>query len=423
MAGPSDRRPDPAALTRGRVVRGPPRRARGAQDRPRPARTARGRGDRHVHAGPGRGTPAREGRRPVLHDRAAADLLRRHRRRCTASSTWPTPSTSNKPSAASPPSSRSWARRTRSTSAGRPRSASSPAHQLALDLTDSVVEEGAPRPSRNHRPEAAGRPLRPPLPGRPRRHRHRAARAAATSWSPPARSATGAEPPAQITVKPVLDLEAHDPVDYRRRPGPARRGHRGPGQDLRLPLVHPVRPTLRHRPHHPRRPRRTDLSVQSRAALSATSPDQDPRRLDLHHPRTRPLPLDLEARLPVPPRPRRHPRRQPATAAEPPTSYPAPDPAASGAIGTPGRLSGWFRDGCCATSSTTDTPRWLRRAAPPRNPRGPRRAETQRRSSRPARRSGVSRLRRSARLRTSTNGRPRVSPVRLRPTRPPRLTA
>ena len=51
------------------------------------------------------------------------------------------------------------------TSAGRPRSVSSPARQLALDL-DPVVEEGAPRPSRNHHP-APGRAVRPPLPGTP----------------------------------------------------------------------------------------------------------------------------------------------------------------------------------------------------------------------------------------------------------------
>ena len=30
----------------------------------------------------------------------------------------------------------------------------------------------------------------------------------------------------KITVKPVLDLEAHDPVDYRRRTRPPRRDHR-----------------------------------------------------------------------------------------------------------------------------------------------------------------------------------------------------
>ena len=41
---------------------------------------AGGGGDRDAHAGPGRGTTLGEGRGPVLHGRAAADLLRRHRR-------------------------------------------------------------------------------------------------------------------------------------------------------------------------------------------------------------------------------------------------------------------------------------------------------------------------------------------------------
>ena len=45
--------------------------------------------------------------------------------------------------------------------------------------------------------EAAGGPLRPPLPGRPRRHRAPRGWSRATSWSPPARSATGAAPPAR----------------------------------------------------------------------------------------------------------------------------------------------------------------------------------------------------------------------------------
>ena len=72
----------------------------------------------------------------------------------------------------------------------------------------------------------------------------------------------------KITVKPVLDLEAHDPVDTDVVPDRHAEITAVAGQDLRLPLVHQVRETLRHRPHHPRRPRRTYLSVQSRAALS-----------------------------------------------------------------------------------------------------------------------------------------------------------
>ncbi len=142
-----------------------------------------------------------------------------------------------------------------------------------------------------------------------------------------------------VVVKPVLDLEAHDPVDSPRRTGPARRDHHRAGQDLCVPLVHPPRPPLRHRPHHPAQPRRTHLPVQPGPVVPTTSPDQDPRPLDLHHPRTRPLPLDQPARLPVPPRPRRHPRRQ--------------------------RRPTWFRDRRCAPSSTTEP---TRVATKPRTP-------------------------------------------------------
>ena len=84
--------------------------------------------------------------------------------------------------------------------------------QLALDLTDPVVEEGAPRPSRNHHTAATGGALRPPHP-------------AALDGAGTARLEQGNQlvtagqvrdwcgTAGKITVKPVLDLEAHDPVD------------------------------------------------------------------------------------------------------------------------------------------------------------------------------------------------------------------
>ena len=53
---PGGSRTRPSSSPGGRVVRGPARGPCGAQDRTRPARTARGRGDRDVHARPRRGT-------------------------------------------------------------------------------------------------------------------------------------------------------------------------------------------------------------------------------------------------------------------------------------------------------------------------------------------------------------------------------
>ena len=83
------------------------------------------------YARPGRGTTVGEGRRPVLHGRAAADLLRRHGRRCTASWTWPTRWIWSRRWPASPPSSRTWVPRAPERSPrGRGRGASPP--QLAL---------------------------------------------------------------------------------------------------------------------------------------------------------------------------------------------------------------------------------------------------------------------------------------------------
>ena len=71
-------------------------------------------------------------------------------------------------------------------------------HQLSLDLTENrVVEEGAPRPSRNHHPKRQVvlyvhlSPAQRSKASAPRGWR------TATSWSPPARSATGAPPPAR----------------------------------------------------------------------------------------------------------------------------------------------------------------------------------------------------------------------------------
>lgn len=49
---------------------------------------------------------------------------------------------------------------------------------------------------------------------------------------------------------------------------------------------------VRHRPRHPARPRRRFLFVQSGAAVSATSPSQNPQQMVLRGPRSWGLPLD-----------------------------------------------------------------------------------------------------------------------------------
>ncbi len=115
-----------------------------------------------------------------------------------------------------------------------------------LSLEFSVVEEGAPRPSRNH----------------PRKivlyvHLSQDALTARLEHGNhlitpgQLRDLCGAA--SQVVVKPVLDPTAHDPVETPVVPGRHREVDRGPRPDLRLPLVHPTRQILRRRPHHPRR--------------------------------------------------------------------------------------------------------------------------------------------------------------------------
>ena len=298
---------------RGGRVRRRPDRPRRAPGRPGGGGPAHRRGDRPVHA-----RDRRRGGRPAPPTAAASPSTTGRSpspapARSTASSTWPTPSTSTPRSPPAPPTSRSSGRPAGWMPAGPPRSARSPAptspstctarpHRRtsagtraahgrrcstctsahdALDRRRSVVgrveNTGDPghrrpdprlvRPTRS--PDVVVKPVHRPRPS--------------TSTSPPTRSPTGS---------------------------PSRSHLRD--QCVRLPLVHPPRPRLRHRPRHPPRPGRHHLLVQHRPAVPAPPPAQDPRRrLDLHRPRPRHLPVAQPARLPVPPRPHRHPRHHP----------------------------------------------------------------------------------------------------------------
>ena len=64
------------------------------------------------------------------------------------------------------------------------------------------------------------------------------------------------------------------------------------------------------RPRHPLRRRRHHQQRQHRATLPTTSSTENTLRVELHDARTRVVPLVEPARLPVPARPPRHPRRQ-----------------------------------------------------------------------------------------------------------------
>ena len=135
-------------------------------------------------------------------------------------------------------------------------------------------------------------------------------------------------------MKPVLDLEAHDPVDSDVVPD-------------RHAEITAVRDKTCVFPWCTRPARRCDTDHTIPAARGGPTCPCNLAPLCRRHHRIKThggwtyTTLEpghylwtSETRLPVPPRPPRHPRRQPRPPRLPTT--PAPDPAASGAIGTPG---------------------------------------------------------------------------------------
>ena len=156
-------------------------------------------------------------------------------------------------------------------------------------------------------------------------------------------------------MKPVLDLEAHDPVDT--DVVPDRHAELTAVRDRTCVFPWCTRPapvgaTPTTRSPHPAADRR--VRAISRRLCRRHHRIKTHGGWTLHHSRTRPLPLDQPSTATSTSATPTAPSTSPATVAERPTSYRAPDPAASGAIGTPSPRLRWFRDGCCATSSTTE---------------------------------------------------------------------
>ncbi len=132
----------------------------------------------------------------------------------------------------------------------------------------------------------------------------------------------------RVTIKPVIDLDerltshGYQPSD-RLRPN-----HHAPS-DLRVPPLHPRLSGRRPRPHHtlanrPPRPahRRRDRLTQPRPVVSAPPPSENTRRMDLHPPHHRRIPLDQPPRLPVPRHHPRHHRHHPQHTPEDPRPRP-----------------------------------------------------------------------------------------------------
>ena len=208
-------------------------------------------------------------------------------------------------------------------------------NQLALDLTTADGSESQPPPGGRAASAASGQT-------RPRRragHRSRGrwcstctsprqrspAPATASSWlgwrtsakwSPPTRSSTWcANPDAQVVVKPVIDLNEHIHVEGYEVP--ARLREQTVLRDHTCVFPWCTRSARKADADHviPYAEGGTTSQRQHRALVSTAPSTQDPFLLDLHDARTRLVPVVEPARLPVPPRPPRHPRCQsrPAT--------------------------------------------------------------------------------------------------------------
>ena len=210
-----------------------------------------------------------------------------------ANSTWPTPGPRTSHRRRSPPSSRSWARRRPSTSAGPWHSGSSPARQMAFDLGGLGVDPRALRAVSKPAPHAPGRPLRAPRRGRPRGV-GTARFEQGNQLITPGQVRDWCATTDQMTVKPVLDLEAHDPVDSPAVPD--RHAEVAAVSDRTCVFPWCTRPARRCDTDHTTPAARggSDLSVQSEAALCRRH-----HRIKTHggwtytDSRARHLPLDL----------------------------------------------------------------------------------------------------------------------------------
>ncbi len=213
--------------------------------------------------------------------------------------------------------------------------------QLALDLnsadTDSSDAEAAEatRPTRARKPrqvvlyvhlsEAAitGNGGSLDL-ARVENHRHGVTADQVRAWC--------ANPDTQITVKPVIDLAEHIRVDAYEVPD--RLAEQTQLRDGACVFPWCTRPARTCDCDHviPYAEGGPTCSCNIAPLVSATSPPENPLLMELHRPRTRDVPVVQPARLPVPPRPRRHTldvttdRRPARRAARPPDQSTDPPP-------------------------------------------------------------------------------------------------
>ena len=326
VAGAPGRREDPPAHPRRGFVCGPARGADRAPDRTGPARPAGRRGDRPLHARRGRTPPPRarrtggtspssparcnsyDGTLAVHGELDIADAMELETAIQTVAAQLKELGSTESLDVRRSMAVGELARR-----------------ELALEL--SVVEEGAPRPSRNH----------------PRKivlYVHLSQDVLTARLEHGNHLITGGQL-SSCAVRPTGGRETRPRPDrprpgrHTRGAGPAPRGDRGPGPDLCLPLVHPTRRVLRRRPHRPLITGRAYVSVQRSLTLQT---DITGSRRSPAGPTRRSMPVSISGRA----------RTATATCATPPaptTSPPpdhrAPDPAApAGLPACPARAGG-----------------------------------------------------------------------------------
>ncbi len=194
--------------------------------------------------------------------------------------------------------------------------------QLALDLDTGTEQSDTARPTRKHKPrqvvlyvhlsEAAitGHSTESGVSlelARVENHRQGVTADQVRTWC--------ANPDTQVTVKPVIDLAEHIRVDAYEVPDRlAEQTQLRDGACVFPWCTRPARPCDSDHviPHAEGGP---TCSCNIAPLVPTTSPPENPLPMELHRPRTRDLPVVQPARLPVPPRPPRHPRRhhQPTT--------------------------------------------------------------------------------------------------------------
>ena len=120
-----------------------------------------------------------------------------------------------------------------------------------------------------------------------------------------------ANPDAEVVIKPVIDLDEHHHVEAYEVPDRIAEQSILVNHSCVFPWCTRSARSCDSDHIEPHDTRWTHLQRQHRPVVSQAPPVEDPRRVDLHPHRGRHLPVDQPARLHLPPRPDRHPRRQP----------------------------------------------------------------------------------------------------------------